>query len=58
MVLMSDAAEWWWLLIAHGCQAMPILKRQLADSFMLELGFFLQFWLGSVKYFKISTSRN
>ena len=33
MGLMSDAAEWCWLLVAHGCQAMPIFRWQLAERF-------------------------
>jgi hypothetical protein len=35
MGLMSDAAEWCWLLVAHGCQAMPIFGWQLAESLAL-----------------------
>jgi hypothetical protein len=29
MGLMNDAAEWCWLLVAHGCKAMPIFGQQL-----------------------------
>jgi hypothetical protein len=32
MGLMSDAAEWYWLLVAHGCQTMPIFGLRLAES--------------------------
>jgi hypothetical protein len=40
MGLMSDAAEWCWLLLdAHGCQAMPIFGKRLAESFALKGNF-------------------
>jgi hypothetical protein len=29
MGLMTDAAEWCWLVEAHGCQAMHIFRLQL-----------------------------
>jgi hypothetical protein len=32
---MNDAAEWCWLLDAHGCKAMPIFARWLAESLAL-----------------------
>ena len=35
MGLMSDAAEWCWLLVAHGCREMPIFGQQLAGSLAL-----------------------
>jgi hypothetical protein len=35
MDLMNDDAEWYWLMIAHGCQAMPILRQQLAEKLAL-----------------------
>jgi hypothetical protein len=35
MGLMSDAAEWCWLLMAHVSQAMPIFWKWLAESFAL-----------------------
>jgi hypothetical protein len=35
MGLMSDAEEWFWLLVAHACQAVPIFGRQLAESLSL-----------------------
>jgi hypothetical protein len=36
MGLMSDAGEWCWLLMIHGCQAMPILGWHLAESLALN----------------------
>jgi hypothetical protein len=33
--LMSDDAEWCWLLVALGCQAMPSFGWQLAESLAL-----------------------
>jgi hypothetical protein len=35
MGLMSDAEEWFWLLVVHGCQTMPIFQCQLAESLAL-----------------------
>jgi hypothetical protein len=35
MGLMSDAAEWCWLLEAHGCQAMPIFGQLRAKGLSL-----------------------
>jgi hypothetical protein len=32
MGLMSDAAEWCWLLMAHVCQTMPIFGQHLPEN--------------------------
>jgi hypothetical protein len=31
MGLMMDAAKWWWILMAHECQAIPLFARKLAE---------------------------
>jgi hypothetical protein len=37
MGLISDIAEWCWLLAGHVCQAMPIFGWQLAESSSLNM---------------------
>jgi hypothetical protein len=35
MGLMSDAMEWCWLLLAHGCQALPLFAWKRGESLAL-----------------------